>query len=241
METTRIEIYPEGIYRWSNPEFLGTAEAAISAGLSAPPTTVKDFDSIRADCMDADVPYSLVINTDGTVTIDGEIPRLRLNTHFAPFTDTNGTTFITPTFKSTPVSVEQTLDWLPPAGSKLRFVSNVGRDSGSTMKCCIYLLIEGVGTRRLPVGNVFADTSICMGHNFSYGRRDDESLISVYQRALAHFDSASSNSDLHDGSEGQSRGVFRWDPESDEQAPVTIETLTTNTRASSHHVYSALY
>ena len=234
---TFLQLTEQGIYRY-RPERVVDPEALLKAIGGAAGTVTRNIADLNGN------PVDLQISGSGAVTYGVTIPSVSLTTWFAPATGTDGVTYITPVYKETPLSVKQTRVWIAPTDFRLWFFYG---ESGPSDKQA-YVVMQHLNSNRCykpPFGNIFDDSRICMGG--SWVPPNSPSGVEKLRLALAHFQTAESNSDLIGGTGGGASGLaassamLRWQPSDDgAQIDSPVGDYIGTLRSVSHHAWEKI-
>lgn len=234
---TFLQLTEQGIYRY-RPERVVDPEALLKAIGGAACMVTHNIADLNGN------PVGMQIRGSGAITYGVTIPSVSLTTWFAPATDTDGVTYITPVYKETTLSVKQTRVWNAPSDFRLWFFYGEGGDNDKRA----YIVMQHLTTRRCykpPFSNIFDDSRICMGG--SWNPPDSPSGVEKLRQALAHFQTAESNNDLIGDTGGGAGGLatssamLRWQPSDDgAQIDSPVGDYIGTLRSVSHHAWEKI-
>ncbi len=208
-------IKKDGIYsRTETEEYIGPQSSLLETLAKRTPMVIP---GIAAG-------ISVAVTTEGMALAGRLEPnKLMLSTHFRPITDTKENVFLVPVWaaQKTPASAEHKLEWIPPDGMVLWFVTawecKDADPTGHTPKC--YLLARDAQDMRytylLPMPNLYEDGRICMGDSF---RPSGNVPGKQYDIAVKSFMSTDWNNHLI-GNAVNSQEMFKFDGNGKQVAP----------------------
>jgi hypothetical protein len=200
----RYEIGADGgLYRWTAQAVAGAKEVLTNYA-KAQPCIVRD---LLPGC---DLK---VYPTSRAPVIRCRIDTFILRTWFAPWTDENGVTQLTPVWKDTGCAVETSAAFIPDAGQQLWFFHDT---DGSRINYIMWWDSVAQKGYLPPFNNVFGDGHICMGPAWD-NDRVDKGGPTMFDKALRARDyyahETSSNADLS-GRTDATRAMLSFHPES---------------------------